>query len=276
MKRKPLLDRKTLNSITLFPLDENVVSSIADDGEVIGCRYLMYQCVCRYINEFFLKYGYPQSCGVDNLFLTKKDITAIEGVDIFLEEIEHTGIDWLYDLASYCGWDYIMLTNADLEEEGFSSMETELLVNQIRQNNSLEDYAKAFLEKMVSLLEEALTYDAQDVHILHIRGIKKYLGYREAHPEQIVQKFKKEDKKIQGILENINHIFVGNTGTDCCCDDSEVFLLGWLTGGDGYYYHSIGYLNPNWLLHMYVLHDLIEHAQLEFGYDTGEVRKNDG
>lgn len=266
MKETFLHSRELLTSINLSPIDQDILAQLSEDRNISGCRCLIYECICRYLIRFSQKYHFPITCDMENIFLNKQAIWDENDFVKFIEKAEENSEEFLWELTYYCEWKYIRISNSDLLAYGISEEEEGAIQKKICDNFDLSDQAKALMCKMPGLVEETLSFEMEVLYILSIRGVKKYLKYREAHPDQISLKFGKEDRVIESILHHAKSILISACNPECCDEDEEDLVLGWTTNGDSYYYDSIGYLNPNWLISMYVLHDLLEHAQREFGY----------
>lgn len=264
MKRAHSLE--ILKTMDRFPFEEKVLERISDLKTSGGSAYLTYQCICRYMNSFARKYEVPTECDVEKIFLTRKMIC--EGFDIcdFLDEAEFNSTELLYNLASYCDWDYLYISEGDLENMDFSMETEESLEEQIAKTEILTETGKRLLIKALCAIEPDMILEDQTLYVLSIRGLSQFLRYQKSHPGVIRDCFQTEALIIRWIMDEIENVLLEDALMSYIDDDSNEFLLMWLTGSDGYNYYSIGLLNPNWLICMYVLHGLLEHAQEILGY----------
>lgn len=266
---KNVHSRETLTSIDCYPFEDEVLERLADVNERGIVIRLTYHCICRYMNVFAQKYGVPTTCDVEKFFLTKDMLFNDEGMCEFYEEAEYNGDRLLYQLVAYCDWDYLYLSEDELREAGLEL--EEVLKGQLDKSELFTEEGVKVISKMPNIIANGCLYESGSVHIVSIKGLPQYLRFKESHPEIVQEHFRLENCIIHGIVENITDVLIENTLTDYDVaidrdNDSDEFLLGWITGSNGYYYASLAHLNPNWVICMYVLHGLLGHAQTMFGH----------
>ncbi len=268
---KNVHSRETLMSIDYYPFENRILEQLTDlDGKGAIVR-LFYQCICHYMNAFAEKYEVPTVCDVEKFFLTKQMILQENGMCEFYEDAEYNNAELLYELAAYCNWDYLCISQEDLSGAGLEAETKEDFQEQLHKSKLFTEKGKRLLERMWEAIVNGYVYEDNILYILSIKGLPWYLRYQTSHSETIYKHFRHEDRVIHNIVENIEKVLIGNflldydlmTYSDY---DSDEFLLEWITGSDGYSYTSIAYLNPNWLISMYVLHGLLGHAKAMFGY----------
>lgn len=271
---KNVHSRETLMSIDYYPIEDEVLEQLADINGKGSVILLLYYCICHYMNAFAQKYQFPTTCDVEKFFLTKHMLFCEEGMCEFYEVAEYNSSELLYGLASYCGWDYLCILQEELMEAGLEVDEETMFKERLDKSDLFTEKGKRLLAGMSEVIVNGWVYEASTLYILGIKGLRQYLRYRAGHSEIVRRHFEQEDRVIHCIMENIREVLIDNPVMNYelsaySDDDSDEFLLGWVTGSDGYYYTSISYLNPNWLISMYVLHGLLEHAQAIFGYQLG-------
>ena len=151
----------------------------------------------------------------------------------------------------------------------------ESLEIQIEKLEIFTDRTKQLLKKFTVNVESTLIDESGEIYVLWIRGVKEYRQYKKQNPKAIRQNFFREDQIICHILEYADDVMIWDNVTESYDIDGDEYLLSWITGSDGYNYVSIANLNPNWLISMYVLHGLLKHAQMLFGYEIGGRKEND-
>lgn len=272
---KPVHSRETLCTIDYFPFEDEALTVLVNTYGNGGHIYLTYQCICRYLNLFSKTYQFPTSCSVEKVLLTRKKVCDPECYCEFIEDAENNSYDLLFSLASYCNWNFLLYTDQDLQEAGLNLESEEPLKAQVDKAEKFSDSSKRLLKEFLVNIEATLMDESGFLFILHIRGVREYRQYKKQNPEIIKQKFLREDRIISSILEYADDVLIRDTVTMSCDEDTKEFSLSWTTGSDGYNYVSIASLSPNWLISMYVLHGLLEHAQALFGYSIGGNEKYD-
>lgn len=261
--------RETLRAIDRFPFEDEVLERLVSTQERGGRIYLTYQCICRYMEMFAETYHFPTECDVEKILLLQKMLLDGNYAVTFFEDSEYNANSWLFNLGAYCDWDCMCFSEQDLQDAGLSLEADEPLEKQIDKAECFTDFSKLCLKKFTANVEETLMDECGFLYVLRINGVQEYRKYKEQHPEEIGNRFLREDRIIGSILENAKDVLINDNVTDYFEHDTEGVLLSWKTGSDGYYYTSIGSLSPNWLISMYVLHGLLEHAQVLFGYEIG-------
>ena len=266
---KPAHSRETLCTIDYFPFEDELLTVLVNTYGNGGRIYLTYQCICRYLNLFSEIYQFPTSCSIEKVLLTRKKICDQECYCEFIEDAEDNSYSLLFGLASHCNWDFLIYGDQDLQEAGLNLESKEPLEIQIEKAKKFSDGSKRLLKEFLVNIETTLMDESGFLFILHIKGVREYRQYKKQNPEVIKKEFLREDQIISSILENADDVLIRDTVTECCDEETKEFSLSWTTGSDGYNYVSIASLSPNWLISMYVLHGLLEHAQRLFGYKTG-------
>lgn len=268
---KNVHSRETLMSIDYYPIEDEVLEQLVDVSGKGSVILLLYYCICHYMNAFAKRYQIPTTCDVEKLFLTKSVLFCEEGMCEFYEEAEYNSSELLYGLAAYCGWDYLCISQEELMEADLEVDKEEVFKEKLDQSELFTKKGKELLAEMSEIIVNGWVYESGTLYILGIKGLRQYLRYRAGHSEIVRRHFGQEDRVIHSIVQSIREVLINNPVLDYESDvygdnDSDEFLLGWVTGSDGYNYTSISHLNPNWLISMYVLHGLLGHAQAIFGY----------
>lgn len=263
--------REVLTSIDYYPFEDEILERLVDiNGKGCAIR-LIYQCICHYMDVFAQKYKVPTTCDVEKFFLTKQMLFQDEGMCEFYEEAEYNSTELLYGLAAYCGWDYMCISEDELREAGLEEDTEEAFKEWLDKSEVFTEKGKGLLARMSSAIVDGYVNECCSLYVLSIKGLPRYLQYQEGHPEIIYEHFRREDRIIHNIVENIKDVLIDSCLIDYDLmvyrdNDADEFLLGWMTGSDGYTYTSIAHLNPNWLISMYVLYGLLKHAEAMFGY----------
>ena len=260
-----IVSRETLKSIALTPIDEDILDRLVDVYGGEGYIFLTYTCICQYLIKFSDIFGFPTKCDVEKVLLTKAQITDADDELIFLEYAETNNFDLLCDLAAYCDWEFISISCDELLEADLGMESDDCWEKRVRGNQYFKEYVNELLIEMEELVEYLFVYEMDALYIFHIKGLKEYKQFRNAHKEMIEERFQMEDCIINGIVDRIWEIMINNAFV-ATGKDAESYVMGWTSGSDGYHYESLAYLNPNWLIKMYVLHGLLWHAEKEFSF----------
>lgn len=260
-----MMDRKTLLEIDPFPFSEEVLDEyIAFEGpDDPTVRYLYLVMMCRYYEKMCREYDWQAETPTPREILSKKAMDDEMREDECCQLILDINYCLMGYIGKYFGWEVAEL----LIDAGFDTAYEEYKDGSI----SLDDFLKAsgmerpaarsLFSAYAEILDEAEMMEGRcDIFVLGSRKLGRYLQFRDHHMEEVKNKYKAEDERIEELLQYLGHPLAVQAA-EHYKRENGYFLAAFICGFNGAYEFDLYYLNPAWIIGSFVVFGLLSHAE---------------